>query len=344
MTKTMLQASMALNVTMYLLLKAEQASSSSSPHDVDDASAWIQAHPVMARLQQLNSLALKLEEQVESKVDTLPEQLDNLAKAAALMQSGQEEDDDDEDDDEEEEDHEHVNDDDSKDIGLKTDALQVEAKSKFSKTNGGDQRLTLFDAGGDEESDAYDDDDDDQNEIATSVLNEARFGLRTKDLATDASKKRLHKKNKNHMAKTIETDIGDDENGEPGNYKDATKTLSATINSIKQRAETQSRKRQRAPIEDEVEDHDDQLRRGLEMMEADLGQYSGDEGGDALDHGDNGDDLDEDEDGFYGQIKKKSKAKKDFKKELYHVAPKYPRLEEEVEGKLVEGRHYLLVI
>ena len=44
-------------------------------------------------------------------------------------------------------------------------------------------------------------------------------------------------------------------------------------------------------------------------------------------------DADDDELGFYNQIAQKSKTKKKFKKSLYKVAPKFPRVDGEVAGE-----------
>merc|ERR1712176_1176663 len=54
-----------------------------------------------------------------------------------------------------------------------------------------------------------------------------------------------------------------------------------------------------------------------------MGDGGEDDGGVAFDDGDD----------FYGQILKKSKAKKKFKKDMYKVAPKFPRAEGLVEGE-----------
>ncbi len=67
------------------------------------------------------------------------------------------------------------------------------------------------------------------------------------------------------------------------------------------------------------------------MMEEELGKGSDDD--------DDDDDDDEglpesDEDDFYKAIKLKNKAKKEAKQQMYAVAPKYPRLDIEVDGAL----------
>ena len=64
-------------------------------------------------------------------------------------------------------------------------------------------------------------------------------------------------------------------------------------------------------------------------MEEELGKGSDDD--------DDDDEVDEglresDEDDFYQAIKSKNKAKKEAKQQIYAVAPKYPRLDIEVDG------------
>jgi U3 small nucleolar RNA-associated protein 3 len=49
----------------------------------------------------------------------------------------------------------------------------------------------------------------------------------------------------------------------------------------------------------------------------------------------------DDDEGFYAQQAKKSKQKKEFKKNLYQVAPKFPRVEKEVEGERAIGNQIL---
>ena len=76
LTKTLLQSSTALNLAMYLLLKSEQ-----SQQEEEGAELLIQSHPVLARLEKWNSLAQKLEDRVENKVNGLQGQIENLVKA-----------------------------------------------------------------------------------------------------------------------------------------------------------------------------------------------------------------------------------------------------------------------
>ena len=99
-TKALLQSSMALNVTMYLLLKSElhkqqqQQEKDATNKDDDEngiltfqddvtgTASAIATHPVMSRLEQWNALSQKLEDQVETKVSSLKEQMEHLDKAS----------------------------------------------------------------------------------------------------------------------------------------------------------------------------------------------------------------------------------------------------------------------
>jgi U3 small nucleolar RNA-associated protein 3 len=175
-------------------------------------------------------------------------------------------------------------------------------------------------------------DEDDEDEIARNVLSEARFGLRQHEVGVSAAQKRVRR--------AAPSDFGDEEVEETQTRK-ATQKLASTINAIEQRSATKKRKISKSTEGlDEAQEDDDALRRGLEMMEAAIGKDSDDEagGGEEID-----DELDSDDgsNDFYEQIKKKSKAKKEFKKGLYQVAPKYPNLEQEVEGERAISRQIL---
>lgn len=304
LTKTLLQSTTALNLAMYLLLKSEHA----GQEDVDVS--LIQSHPVMARLQKWNTMTEKLDDRVESKVDGLREQLDNLVKAASLMKSGVQSDDSDDSAD----DNEHV---------VSEDADVV-----------------LQDASEDDTSSDVEADDESENDVADeaeqarkNVLTEARFGLRHREIADTKKGKRKRR--------TAVSDLGDD--GPEDNSALAAKSLASTLNSIEQRSAT-SKKRAATRTEqlDEVEEEDSEMRRGLEMMEADLaGKES--EVEDAPEVEDDGADesADDDDEGFYAQQAKKSKSRKEAKKNLYQVAPKFPRVEKEVEGERAIGNQIL---
>jgi U3 small nucleolar RNA-associated protein 3 len=311
LTKTLLQSTTALNLAMYLLLKSEHA----GQEDVDVS--LIQSHPVMARLQKWNTMTEKLDDRVESKVEGLKEQLDNLVKAASLMKSGVEDSDDSD-----------GSVDDDEDVSVE-EGERAEDASDYGMSS-------------DEEAAAEDDDESENDEAGEAelarknVLTEARFGLRAREVGDTKKGKRKRR--------TAVSDLGDDGPAESSAL--AAKSLASTLNAIEQRSAT-SKKRaaSRADQIDGVEDDDAEMRRGLEMMEADLAAK--DPGGEH-EHAPEGDDDgsdeiqdDDDDEGFYAQQAKKSKQKKEAKKDLYKVAPKFPRVEKEVEGERAIGNQIL---
>jgi hypothetical protein len=145
---------------MYLLLKSEQAMNGVDT-DTDlldvggDAASAIQSHPVIARLQQWNKLAQKLEDRVESKVNTLPEQLDNLVKANALM---------------------NVDEDD-----LDSSKHDGDSEAESDKSDNGEGHTQgkpvaeKQDARAPKVSNSSSSEDESEEEIAASVMNDARF-------------------------------------------------------------------------------------------------------------------------------------------------------------------------
>lgn len=265
-----------------------------------DAGSEIKSHPVMARLQQLNKLNVKLEDNVESKVPNIADQLDNLVKAASLMKDEAGNDSDDESEDAEEE-----------SVNVDTQQIVQEPKRRASAAA----------------AEVREQNDGDQQEIAQGVLNDARFGLRPKEVA--AVTKKSKKARQRRAAPTL--NFGDEEKDE-AQSRLASQSLASTINAIQQRSAAKSSKKSKR-IDEDLDNQDDaDIRRGLAMMEEELGPL----GSDDEDDGEVDDELDDglnDDDGFYDKIKKKSKARKEFKKSLYAVAPKYPGMEAEVEGE-----------
>ena len=306
-SKALLQSSTALNVAMYLLLKSEQvANEVDTEADLMDVgghvASAIESHPVVARLQQLNKMTQKLEDRVESKVDTLPEQMDNLVKACDLM-------------DEEEGEH----DDSDASSQQNKDDTEAEGKAVSGKLANTHSAEVSDPSSGNEES---------EDDIATSVMNDARFGLRPQELAADSVS------TKKRSRRAVPLDYGDDDE-DNGLTTKATQSLASTLNSIEQRSATQSRKKRSAyetETLDEQDDDDDALRRGLEMMEAELGRFDSDDEGEADGDMDRELDDDPDEDDFYKSVKERSNAKKQRKAAKYAVAPKYPGMDQEVRG------------
>ena len=303
--KVQLQSSAALNLIIYLLLKVEQVSASDGSGAVD--ASIIQSHPVMLHLQKINSLVQTLEDGVETKVPSLSDQLQHLVKAAALLnRSG----DVSETDSEDEAEHMEL-----------TKQPSPKPLGEISPVDSNDSRESNSDDDGDDSS-------DDEVTRSRKVLTEARFGIRTSEIAAAATIPAARRKTAPRML----SDAGDDDEIVE-NRKAVSQSLATTLNSIEQR--TASRKRQVAALADgidEPQDEDENLRRGLEMMEEELGKGSDE---DEMGSGAPGRESEDDGTGedFYEQVSKKSKSKKEFKKNLYSVAPKFPRVETEVEGE-----------
>jgi hypothetical protein len=154
---------MALNVTMYLLLKGEQVQQPDGSSSKDFAVAGnggsiIQAHPVMARLEQWNSMSQKLEDKVESKVEGLSEQVKNLVKAATLMKSEQ----------------------DGRGSDYVSFSEEGELEEPAPSTNAIDDPQEDKTGGGlQSASSSSDDEENDEEEVNRQVLNEAKFGVET---------------------------------------------------------------------------------------------------------------------------------------------------------------------
>jgi U3 small nucleolar RNA-associated protein 3 len=281
---------------MFLFLKSEETSN--DEFSLGDNTSSVQFHPVMKRLQEFNVLRQKLKGKVEDRVDGLEDQVDSLMKAAEMMAS--EVPDSDEEDTSDEEDQ----------VDANADMGEAEEEDRVQPRN-----ADIASSSSDDESSV------DEEARTRSAIHDARFGVRPNEMAQDRTTKRKRR--------AAPVDVGDD--GEVGGA--STKYLSSAINSIEQRAASKKKKHTVASEElVEQREADDQVRRGLEMMEEELGKLDSDEeggGGEAL-----ADDIDsEGDDGFYSAVAKKSKRKKAIKKSLYQVAPKYPRLEGEVEGR-----------
>jgi len=323
-TKLLLQSSATLNLAMYMLLKAEQANAV-GPAGNSDA-ALIQSHPVMLNLQKINSITQTLEDAVEQKVPGLKEQFENLVKAAALLSKS---------DDVSDNDSSSDGDKDEEDTKIEsTKEPTTKRTGKVSPVDGAKSGSGSFD-----DSDDSDESSDDEAARNHKVLTEARFGLRQNEIAASSQSSTRRRK-----APPMLSDAGDDDGDEVGgDRKVVSRSLATTLNSIEQR--TASRKRRAAPLADgidEPEEDDGELRRGLEMMEAELGKGS-DEDDDEMGNGFGSelDDNEEDGNDFYSQVAKKSKSKKEFKKKLYQVAPKFPRVEGVVEGERAISKQIL---
>lgn len=319
-TKSMLQASKALNLSLYLLLKADQASGNDAL--MDDEGDDMRNHPVIDRLNQLSQLTDKLQDGVEEITPGLKEQMSSLVNAAALMEGGDLSSSDD--------------DGDNSDDDDEANPSEIQDDAKVSANATTEEQLAPDDD--EEESPSSSESDDDEKEtqeaIQRRIMTEARFALRNQDIDQDHTKKR-----KRRLA-PMSSDYGDEEVITDKAIA-ASRKLASTMNSIVQKSNTsKEKKKSGAGDEEEVDSDDyDRLQKGLKMMEQDFGEGFGNDD----DKSDNEDDEeglrgDSDEDDFYQTIKSKSKAKKAAKKQMYTVQPKYPRLEGEVEGERAIGR------
>jgi hypothetical protein len=305
-TKALLQSSTALNVAMYILLKSEQATAEEAivadRWDVGgDGTSAIQSHPVVVRLHRLNKLGHRLEDQVESKVETLSKELDNLVKASDMMNGDE--------DDKSSQARAEESDEEASLEGTPIAEIPDAPAATVSTTS--------------EEAESEDD-------IATEVMNEARFGLRPQELVKQEDKEERQPR------RAVPLDFGDEE--DEGLTKKAALSLATTVNTIEQRSATRSRKKRAAHTTEDLDEPDDDneaLRQGLEMMEEELGRES--------DHEvEKNTELDEelvddvDENNFYKSVKRSSEAKKQQKAAQYAVAPKYPGIEQEIHGSLMD--------
>ena len=305
LTKAMIQSSTALNLILYLLLKSEQQSA--NPGKTVDP-ALIQSHPVMLHLQKLDSFTKKLEESVESRVRTLREQLETIVKASELLNSPE------------------ITLSDEESVPEDADGSEMDsderAEGMDASANG------LVDPEMRDTSDSDDDDDEslvDEETTRRTALTEARFGLRPMEIP---SPNRIRRRN-------MLSDAGDEDLENATLIKRAGQSLATTLNAIEQRTATQRQRQTRSTqqlVEHLDEPNDDELRRGLDMMEAELGKASDDEPEEMDENAFDPELDDEENDDFYTLISKKSKATKEEKKRRYTVAPKFPRVESEIIG------------
>jgi U3 small nucleolar RNA-associated protein 3 len=316
---------------MYLLLKVEQCKS--NKNKVVDP-ALIQSHPVMLHLQKLNSFASKIELGVEQKVSGLKEQLETLVKAAESLDAP---------DGGVSDDESHASNESNDD-----DGNDVQNEEMFGTDSSMKQNLRIVDAQQDvgemSKSDSDDDSSVDEDAARRTMLTEARFGLRPNDMKTSHPNE-IKISQRNHM----KSDAGDEDTEDIAQIKKIGQTLATTLNSIVQRTATQQQRKKGSTQQlvehlDEPNDDDDgELRRGLEMMEAELGKTSDDEK--EMDEDAYDPELDSEydnmKDDFYSNVSKKSKAMKEDKKKRYSVAPKFPRVETEIVGERAINKQIL---
>jgi hypothetical protein len=233
-------------------------------------------------------------------VETLSEQLDNLVKASDMMNV-----------DENNENSETVAEETDEEASLERTAIAEKPDAPAA---------TVSTTSEEEES---------EDDIASQVMNEARFGLRPQELAEQEDREERRPR------RAVPLDFGDEEDDDL--TKKAALSLATTVNTIEQRSATRSWKKRAAYTTeylDEQDNDNEALRRGLDMMEDELGRESDHEGEKNMELDEELDD-DIDEDDFYKSVTRNSEAKKQQKEAQYTVAPKYPGIDQEIHGSLM---------
>ena len=364
----MIQASETLNLVLYLLLKSDQASTAKKMNndttttpflmDIVDTSDDIANHPVIQRLNQLSILTDKLQAGVEDKMPGLNDQMKNLVKAATLMAGGDLSLSDNDDGSEtrdnasSKEGDERIvesldgseqhdkHDEDEMNRNPHVKKREIYRKALISR-KGADEYEKVEEEDDDEEESSSESDDqyETQEAIQRKVMTEAKFALRNQDI--DQDMKYLTKKRVHRLAPpAMSSDYGDETDEVTDQTLMASRKLASMMNSIVQKSSSSNDKRNKSMARDDDEEDDyDKVQRGLSMMEEELGKGSDDDDDDDDEDGDDDDEglRDSDEDDFYKSIKSKSKARKDAKKVMYEVAPKFPRLDIMVDGERAIG-------
>eukprot|EP00522_Entomoneis_paludosa_P007049 CAMPEP_0172445056 /NCGR_PEP_ID=MMETSP1065-20121228/5027_1 /TAXON_ID=265537 /ORGANISM="Amphiprora paludosa, Strain CCMP125" /LENGTH=691 /DNA_ID=CAMNT_0013195849 /DNA_START=26 /DNA_END=2101 /DNA_ORIENTATION=+ len=332
LSRALIQSSSALNLAMYMLLQSEYAEEQEATKSSDNV---MSSHPVLDHLQKLNSMAENMESTVGSPFD-LQAQMSNLVKASALLASGNMEEGEDQNSQSEDAD----SDDDEKNSSNSTKRKRVEEEATLHAS------ATAETANSEEDSD----DEEDlpmakaaapakRGDSQDTLMNEARFALRLNEVGGDATSGK--KKSDKGRRRRAAPDFGDG-NDEQGTEA-ASRSLASTVNSLEQRF-AQSKKAAKggsASMADQVDagsdEDDDAVRRGLEMMEAEMGKFDDDEDGDGGSI-DPEMEKDEDDNDFYNIIANKSRQQKKARKEHYAVAPKFPSKEMVVDGERAVSR------
>jgi len=330
----MIETSTALNVCQYLLIKAEHAQLSGQANDNEDEDSDnividnqdednIKNHPVIQRLNELNHLKDKLHSDVESKVKGLHDQVENLVKASSLMFGNDEGDD-----------EESPSDSDGS-VEINDNISMNSEKQNVLEDDDLDEGAIEANSGSESSSDDdEDDEEEDTAQIQRNIMNEARFALRSQDdIDINGDEDQPSSKRRRRIA-PINSDYGDEDDANEAELNKAARSLASTVNTISQRNKKAPKQTISAEIEDDA--NEERFLKGLDMMEEDIGVDSDDDRDIDMDDNELDDGLDDDD--FYSQIKKKSKEKKEFKKNLYAVAPKYPGMDDEIEGEREVGR------
>lgn len=258
-------------------------------------------HPIIARLNACDEAVTKMSDNVEQPL-MLGDQLDALVKATSLMNGGE----------------------------ISDDSSAEENEENLEEMNTADGLDFAEDEGGSTSS--SDESDVENDELARHKLkNEARFSVRPQDIDAGQSGKKRRKRS----SIVAMEDIGDDMDEERAAR--AMKGLSATMNSIAQRERTAVRRAKGVGgnyADEKKKSEDEKLEQGLALMEQMIGKGSDDESED----NELSDGLESEGDDFYESIMEKKRAKRELKKSMYEVAPKYPTLEQKVDGERALSR------
>jgi U3 small nucleolar RNA-associated protein 3 len=329
LTKALIETASALNLATYLLLKSEQP----PPHRQEGASASLGSHPVLSQLRKLHNLSAQLEA-VSDKVPGLSDQLDKLVQAAALMKG------------------DLSIDDESGMDGRGEDKPEATGRSQDSDAESSDDRdenlgvassakvpakaaPSRLDAAPSSSS-SSDSDSDDEEARRKRVLDEARFALRPKEVEDGA----VAIPRKRRPA----PDFGEDVSGEQ-EFTGKKKAFAAALNSIQQRSAKPAKRSRLAEDLDDFMEREGDFTAGDDDREdfrlhgkgRQRDEASDEEYDEALDP-----ELEEDGGGdFYSLVARKSKSRKEARKAMHKVAPKYPRVEQEIDGERALSRQIL---
>lgn len=263
-----------------------------------DAPSSIDAHPVMLQLTRLNTIMDALSNSVVQDGNLL-EQVEMVGQASRLLADA-------------------IDYDTQDSILTDGNVAQDMVSSKEITTDRGSSKTEILPS-------ASLQDRNERDTVETAfvpeqlALGEARFGLRQHEVKLENTRKRR-----------IVSEISDF--GREPEEAQGTSKLTSVINAIDQRAAKRKAKFQQQ--QEGLDYPDDEVVAGLRMMEEEFGKQDETGGlvsGD-VDLDDERDQDDDEEMGFYDLMARSSKQKKQTRKEMHQVAPKYPNLEVEVQG------------
>ena len=333
--------STALNLCTYLLFKCDAIQKENKSIPNNDTSELLSIndqhvindmknHPIISHLDKLSTLADQIQTKIEKPLG-LTEQLQSLVQAIQLM--NQEKD----------------------DIGNDNDVSKDVSDQQTQLSNDDDADIDDDDMDPSDSMEQEDtikmetnlsntlsssDDDSHEETSETHLLNDARFGIRPQDMQSSS---KFNKQQRRRAAPpSTSLDYGDDDDMvDDETRRNASKALATTMNTIAQKSKTLNKTKSSADGVDDIMEREigtgvgrgdyideDEINRGLKMMDDELGPEASDDDYD----NELEDDMADEGDALYELMKKKSQTKKQKRKEMYAVAPKYPRLDTEVEG------------